>query len=148
MNRLKTYCVCFVNVLITTINTKYSEIWWRRLQNMFDENNQQILILEKKTRTSHRRLLMESQKPLSKMEPTVSSILFWTGNNLSPEAEGSSKESCLHSCASPFWRSNESIALGSYFYKNNTVNLITLSALMKLAMPPMKWYDKLLSHYQ
>lgn len=67
----------FYEVLNSTTNTKYSEIWWEKsLQNTFAENNHQILILEKKTRTSHRRFLMENQKSLVYEPPMVRSSLF------------------------------------------------------------------------
>lgn len=115
--------ICFIKVLNTTATTNSSEIWWEKgPQDVFAENNQQILILEKKARTSLRRLLTGSQKSLVYEPLILSSSFFRTNNRLSPETKGGSQESCLYSCASPSWRSGEPTALSSYFYKNdNTV---------------------------
>lgn len=56
--KIKNIFVCFIKVLNTTTSTT-SEIWWGKcLQNTFAVNNQRVLILENKTRTRHRRLLM------------------------------------------------------------------------------------------
>lgn len=73
--------ICFIKVLNIIAIINFLEIWWEKgLQDVFVENNQQILILEKKVRISFRRFLIGSQKFLV-YELFILSFSFFRINN-------------------------------------------------------------------
>lgn len=108
-----------------------------------------ILILVKMTRISHRRLLMGNQKPLVYGLPILRTSFFWTSNNLSPETKGAVKKITYTHVLHPSGDLvNPQLWVHSPIKIMMQWNLITLFALMKLALPSIKLYYKLLSHHQ